>query len=79
MSITELEQCPKCGGSEGVYRKVTISGRTHYNYSFKGGQEADNSELHSSLRYNESKTIYCQQCDQPIAKVEKDDLLPTTQ
>lgn len=66
--VTDLKCCPKCDSTDGVYRKVSMSGKTHYFYAFKGMEEADNSELHNSLSYKESVFIYCVACDARIGK-----------
>ena len=71
--ITDLKCCPKCGDDYGgVYRKVKMSGNSEYNYSFDGGEEADNSHLHDGLSYKSSASIYCRSCDARIGKAKKE-------
>ena len=70
--ITDLSCCPKCGDDEGIYRKVTMSGKSEYYYSFDGGDDDHNDHLHDGLRYKSSASIYCRSCHARIGKAKEE-------
>lgn len=56
--------CPNCGYDE-YYRKMSINGKSQYHYRYDK-EEADNSHIHDTLDYRESKTTYCCKCHKKV-------------
>ena len=64
--IEKYDCCPKCGSMDGVYTKVRSKGKWRDYTRFDGKKE--NTEMMDSFEDTwESKHIYCQKCNKPIA------------
>lgn len=64
-----IKECPYCGGRT-IRVRQKISGTGEYYVDLKNG-EVDSSELHSGLRYkNTRKYVTCADCDKQLFKVD---------
>lgn len=70
MKFSELKKCPFCGGDE-FYQKGYASGPTSFTIRFDG-EEADNSDMHSTLEYKYTGKCYCRKCGEYLGNIEKD-------
>lgn len=69
MGIYPIEQCPNCG-SKDIKIAQRISGVAEL-YATLDGEQADNSELHASLRYkNIWKYVRCVDCGKKLFVVD---------
>ena len=65
----KLDRCPHCGGDTYHIRlKVTGTIREHHAFD---GRKVDNTGMWDSTHTTERRTVYCSDCDRPIAKVVK--------
>ena len=66
--MSDIIRCPHCGGTT-YYVKQHMSGIGIF-YNDTTGEEMDNSELHTGLRYTTiGKYAYCADCDKRFAKI----------
>jgi hypothetical protein len=63
----ELTCCPHCGGDT-YYVRLKVTGVIRENHRFDGTR-ADNTGMWDDTRTRQMKTIWCADCDKPIAKV----------
>ncbi len=65
-NISELTECPLCGGDEYyvIAKPIgTITTRFHYD-----GRDADNTEMYANLCEKPQKFVYCSNCQVKIAR-----------
>lgn len=62
----DLESCPHCGGDT-YYVKLRVTGVIRENHRFDG-RRADNTSMWDETRTRQMRTVWCTDCDKPIAK-----------
>ena len=63
-----MTECPKCGGTEGVYTLTNII-RVPYRRGFDGAEQ-DNGEMYDQAAKHEAgNIIYCQDCNKQICRL----------
>ena len=63
----KLERCPHCGG-EMYHIRLKVTGTIREHHAFDCSR-VDNTGMWDSTRTVERPTVYCSDCDRPIAKV----------
>jgi hypothetical protein len=57
-----IDKCPHCGSDNGFYTKDTVkAGHLRYFYNYDG-EEADNGDMWDSVRVEQGKYAYCNEC-----------------
>lgn len=59
--------CPHCGGTDGVFTKMTLKMVRHF-CGFDGAEQ-DNSEMYDDAIQIGGGTAYCQECLKPICRM----------
>ncbi|WP_457748755.1 hypothetical protein [Sulfurimonas sp.] len=69
-NISDLTECPLCGGDE-YYVIARPIGTIITHYRFDGG-DADNTEMYANLSDKPQKFVYCSNCQVKIARNNKE-------
>ena len=63
----KIDRCPHCGGTDGIFRKMTLRNVRHF-CGFNG-EEQDNSEMYDDAVSLGGEMAYCQECLKPICRI----------
>ena len=68
MSKKQIQRCPHCGSTEGLYTKTTYVNVPNC-FGFNGEQR-DNSEMYDNTEsFRGGETAYCQTCNKVVCRM----------
>lgn len=62
----EIDSCPHCG-SDVYHIRMQVTGTIREHHAFDE-RPVDNSDMWNSVQMRQRATIYCSECERPIAK-----------